>query len=65
MRYHFMPARMGMAAFRKWQVTSVGEPLERLCPLNTAGGNEKWLSHCRRVVPPRVINRVLQQFHFY
>ena len=32
MKHHFMPARMGMAAFRKQQVTSVGEPLERLCP---------------------------------
>lgn len=47
-----------MVTFRKWQATSVGESLEILVSLNTAGGNVKWLSQCRRMVPPRVINRI-------
>lgn len=32
MRYHFIPARTDMVTFRKWQVTSAGEPLEVLVP---------------------------------
>ena len=64
MRYHFIPATTGMVTFRKWQVTSIGEPLEILVPLNTAGGNGKWLIHCRKMVPPTVIRTTICSCNF-
>ena len=53
-----------MVTFRKWQVTSAGEPLEILVPLNTAGGNGKWLIHCRKMVPPTVIRTTICSRNF-
>ena len=44
MRYHL--TTVGMAIIKRQEITSVGQDVEKIDPLCTAGGNINWCRHC-------------------
>ena len=47
MRYHFIPSRT--AIFKKRQIISISENVEKVGPSNNVSGNVKWYNHFGKV----------------
>lgn len=54
--YYFTSSGLAVIAFKDWEISSIGEDVEKLKSLYIAGGDVKWCSHCGKTLT--VLQRV-------